>query len=398
MNSDFLSEDEYLRNRLVRVFQSPIHERYDGLLNRISCSLGLSRDTEESNTEFISRIIYSAIGHLAMASLYDPLKPKSDIEDTKVIPEGTVSIVHFKRRIQRLYHCFRSMYPEIRQVFYYDQIINDKDGGERLAKEMLLCSYRAGAVYHCPHRLASPMAIGSKPEEQDSDVVLIRGGAQFKSVFRSGLGPYVRGNPPGKRRRRKLSSMFALGRVPLIDYWEQLINDYPLKSPSDLSGGDYSYLNLGNKGRYRDGYYTGRMDKSGKISLMRRRKGDGYTYHLYRFRDERIEKSKQLDECYVLDGEHRRAANGCLAARGILPAIKFFPSSELVWIEIDYLPPSAEKNLIQFYSWPQVFEVDEKYGTSSPFHRVMARPVFEVIRKALEPIGFVFIPLSERPT
>ncbi|MBQ6618975.1 MAG: hypothetical protein IJH68_02365 [Thermoguttaceae bacterium] len=375
---------------------SDILSRYNGLLSQIAISLGLTKASEETMKGFSSRILYSAIGHLAMASLFDPSKPTRNDDMARTVPKRTVSVVHFKRRIKQLYHSYLVMYPEIRPVFF-DQIIDEKDGGELLAKEMLLSSYRAGAVYHYPHRLASPTAIGSKPEEQDSDVVLIRGGAQFKSVFRSGLGPYVRGNPPGKRRRRKLSSMFALGRVPLVDYWEQLIHDYSLKPSSDISGGDYTYLNLENKGRYRDWYYTGKIDKSGKISLMRRRKSDGYDYYLYRYRDERIEKSKQLDECYVMNGEHRRAANGCLAARGALPAIKYFPSSELVWLEIDYLPPPAEKNLIQYYSWPQVFEVEEKYGTSSPYHRVMAKPVFEVILKALEPIGFVFTPLSERP-
>lgn len=377
--------------------------RYNNLLKVMARSLGLERafDGNETFEEFSLRVLYSAIGHLAMASLFDPSKPPRSGESGNPVPKRTVSVVHFKQRIKRLYHSYMAMYPEIRSEFYSEGR-EGRDGAELLAWEILDLSIRVGAVYHRPHRLASPAVCGTKTTEQNSKAVLIRGGTPFRSIYRSGLGAYQKsGNYPGKRRLEP-AAMFALGRMPLIDHWRQLVRDFPPKFPLEPSEGDCSYLNRGTKGHFMGGYYTDKIDKSGHISLLRRKiLGGQYDYHLYRFHNDRIEISSSLAERYVEKGEHRRAANSCLAACGTLPAVSYYSSSKLVWLELGYLLPPAEQNLLLFYSWPAIFKVDEtkrgKYWKSNPFHRTMARPVFEVIRKALEPIGFTFTPLSKRP-
>ena len=76
--------------------------RYNGLLSKIAKELNIVKGNEESDFSFKTRIIYSAIGHVTYASLFDSMDDGQPI-----------SIVHFKNRCKNLFTSYRAIYPEI---------------------------------------------------------------------------------------------------------------------------------------------------------------------------------------------------------------------------------------------------------------------------------------------
>ena len=75
------------------------------LLNEIGQKLNIKRGVSEEKELWRQRIIYSAIGIMALVSLWD-------MED-----EEPISITHFKHRIKRQIYAYQELYPEIMQRF-----------------------------------------------------------------------------------------------------------------------------------------------------------------------------------------------------------------------------------------------------------------------------------------
>ena len=65
-------------------------KKYDSLLCRISDEMNILQGASESQDSWKARVIYSALGHMAIASLHDIQEDGSP-----------VSITHFKRRVDK---------------------------------------------------------------------------------------------------------------------------------------------------------------------------------------------------------------------------------------------------------------------------------------------------------
>ena len=83
-------------------------------------------------------------------------------------------------------------------------------------------------------------------------------------------------------------------------------------------------------------------------------------------------------------GSYRTISNACLHHYRELPPTKFQIDGPIIYLQIQYLYPPAEQNLIRLYSWPD-FE-SHQYT----FRRVMDANVFNDIKAALEKTGYMF--------
>ena len=72
-------------------------KKYNNLLINASNEYSISKGKHEGEVNYKTRLIYSIIGRMAIASLWD--MPES----------GDVSIVHVKNRIKELLKCYRHM-------------------------------------------------------------------------------------------------------------------------------------------------------------------------------------------------------------------------------------------------------------------------------------------------
>ena len=70
--------------------------QYNGLLSAVARQYGILRGTNEEESEWKTRLIYSICGMMAYASLWDD-------------SEETVSIIHLKRKVKNILSNYKSI-------------------------------------------------------------------------------------------------------------------------------------------------------------------------------------------------------------------------------------------------------------------------------------------------
>ena len=85
-------------------------DRYDGLLRKISDEYDIRQGQTENESMWKARTVYSLLGQMGLSSLYDEY------------PEETVSITHFKSRIETIMKTYLELYPnDLGSVFLADE-------------------------------------------------------------------------------------------------------------------------------------------------------------------------------------------------------------------------------------------------------------------------------------
>lgn len=76
-------------------------KKYNGLICEIADEFHILKGKEETEEVWKCRVIYSLLGRMGYASLWDT------VDDLK-----SVSTVHFKRRIRTILEIYMEMYPD----------------------------------------------------------------------------------------------------------------------------------------------------------------------------------------------------------------------------------------------------------------------------------------------
>ena len=318
------------------------------LIGDISAELSIARGHEESSLSWESRVVYSAIGNLAVASLYD------------VQEDGApVSVQHFKARVDELRESYLSVFPELSTA----AILKPEISGE-IYSIML----NAGCIYHSPNRITASAFSSARV----CGVEFIRGAPAGLKVCTSGLGNYLLIDEADNKS--SIASMFGLQRNTLDEYFAALADgiEFDGKAPATAE-----YLRT--KPPFTNGYFCGEPGKDSRISMMRTGFPGSYLYYLYRFEQGKI-FAGQIPAWMTDNYEYRIISNSILNARGTLPPSIFRVDGDIVLLRLRYLYPPAELNLLRLYSWPE-----------NLFSYTLSRPVFMAIKQELERIGYILI-------
>lgn len=342
--------------------------RYGNLLERVASDLHIQKGQRETEQDYLRQVIYSAVGRMAAASLWDTLEDSSE-----------VSVTHLKGRTRRQIQAFTALYPEWRSLLQGERF---DENVASIVEEIYDVYLKAGWFYHTPYRLVpcAPCccAVGS--------VRFCRGLALGQRQFVSGLGTFQLEESESDQNVT-IEDMFWLSTDTLVEPWRQLTEDaqwIPLQNDANIE-----YLNL--KPPFR-GYWVSAPDK--EITSLCKISTKGVPmYALYRMQSNRISYSpipewKLLDPVFTGNEKHtnyRLFSNSLLANLGILPSTRFCIDGEIVTLRVGYWMPPREMNLVKLYSWPASF-----YSPASPFRRVMDKTVFLAIKTILERIGFSF--------
>lgn len=330
--------------------------KYNGLLKSIAKELNILQGKEESILSLKSRIIYSAIGHVTYASLFD-----------RVDNEQAISIVHFKRRCKDLVKAYQSMYPEIITTWE----ISDDDFSDMLYDLF----YETGNIYHSPNRI-SP-AIFRKTV--CNNIVFLRGISITQKTYRSGWGSYCTRRSTDSQDDA-LMPMFNISRDNLLKRWTDVINKAhwtQMSFPRDIE-----YLRINPP--FTDGYFTNSFNYENTITLARIGFAGQQAYYLCRRNNGNLEYSP-LEDWLTADMKYINLANGCLAYYGKLPKIYTCDDGNNVIVELSYWLPPAEQNLFELYSWPYYMN---KNNLSFKFKRIFPSKVFDVFRELFVKIGY----------
>ena len=329
---------------------------YGGLLSSISKELNIQKGNNEKEPEWMARVIYSAIGQMSLASLFDVQEDNAPI-----------SITHFKRRVENLFRCYLSMFPDTRPIF--------STTAEELSDEIYNIYVQAGCIYHSPNRItSSAFRAGANRNTQ-----FVRGSSLNRPVFRSGLGAYLPVND--SKACDSITSVYGISSEPLSDQWRHLTQLITWSSTAFTSKVEY----LRMEPPFSRGYFKDQPDKSGEISLLRTGFPGAYFYFFYRFSDGEIITS-QIPTWLVENHEYRRISNCCLNAIGSLPPSRYHMDGEVVNLRVQYLFPPAEQNMLCLYSWPKSY-----VSPFSGFNLILSKPAFLAIKAEYEKIGFQFV-------
>lgn len=324
------------------------------LICTIAKDLQIYIDSDESQEQWGCRVLYSALGHNALTSLWD-------LEEN----QSSISIVHFKRIIERNFRAYKILYPQIASVFSVN--------AEVLANEVYEIYQSTGFMYHSPNRITPS---GYSKTVKDG-ILFHRGLAPGNITAMSGLGFY------GISKRREnsqsgINEMFCLPRQTLSEALKNLLNAAEWKPDNIQTTKEYLRLTP----PFSHGYWKESPDTTGEKSLFRVGTPGEYTYYLYYYQESRSYVS-QLPDWLTAGYEYRNVSNWILAGINRLPAIEYRKEKELVKVKINYLLPPKEMSMLKLYSWPQTFR-----RFPSDFNRVFAKALFPAIKDCLEQIGY----------
>lgn len=333
--------------------------KYNDLLSKIFKEMNIRKGSTESENNWKARIVYSAIGQMALASLHDVQEDSDD---------GQVSITHFKRRIENLYDSYLSMYPELKSFFMIE--------ADELSQNIYDIFLNAGCIYHSPNRITASIY----QVVESGQVLFIRGSALNQRVFRSGLGAYL----PSRNISSSINvaKMFGLQEVTLLDYWKSVVSKISWSESRFTAKVEY----LRTESPFNEKYFKDYPDKDGRISLLRTGMPGSYIYFFYKFCDDTL-LNMQVPSWLTDNYGYRLLSNSCLHFLGCLPPATYQVYQDIVLLRLGYLYPPAELNLIRLYSWPERFN-------KSPFDQfayILALPVFISIKGELERLGYKFV-------
>lgn len=330
--------------------------KYDSLIAKIGNEYNIKKGKTELINDWKVRIIYSLLGRMAAASLFDDI-------DGEII-----SIIHMKNRISSVFDSYREMYPEL-------SLPKEADN---LADEIYDIFSHTGIFYHMPNRIVA----ASKTEDIVNNIIFTRGYELSIRQEISGLGTYLKLDDI--THTQPYRNIFHLDMTYLKDRWQLWTEDVEWREFK--VEGDIEYLRINPPFLCGYGYWVNKPNTDGRISLLRAGFKGNKLYYLYTVNQDRNILVSQLPAWLVENYNYRSLANACLYYKGVLPPVSFRYDGDIVYFKFGYLPPPAELYLWKLYSWPTSI-----LNLPKDFSRICTRCVFDNIVELMKMQGYEFI-------
>ena len=316
------------------------------LLQNAAEEMNIICGENEEKDNWAGRVIYSAIGRMAYASLWD----NSD-------DQAGLSKVYFDSRIKSLCERWSDTFPEA--------VFNAKILSEEYCDVISDQYLHTGIINNLPYRIWPSRELICSGRKFN----LIRSPKLSRSVYYSGLGAYSdhinNDELPG------IYEVYGIDQHHISEYAEHYLKKAVFHKMQ--YEGYTEYLRLRPPFKY--GYWKTEIDKSGIISLLR------------------IKSEYEGGDCLVseipcwLTENHmyRELSVSLLDKYASLPVIEYERDGAIVFVHQKYLLPPKELYLLLLYSWPQVLS-----NINSRFNRVMSLECFEEIKAVLIGKGYCF--------
>lgn len=327
-------------------------KKYNYLLEKSSEKLNILCGNTETELSYKSRLLYSMLGRMAYASLWDTEEEQEFI-----------SLIHFTRRIETLLYSYTEMYPEIKYSFPEDS--------KKISEDIRRLFQNTGQFYHSPNKIST--AAYRKAEIHQT--VFLRGASLSESVCISGLGMYQMTEHVSDDIRQ-VNEMFRLSDSP-AEYWNQTVQNAKWHEMQTEQLLEY----LCTEPPFRRGYWVQKPDKE-MISLARTADMQNRLYYLYQLQEDKLLVS-QLPVWMTANDQYRLLSNGCLMQMQKLPELSFHEDGEIIRISLRYLLPPAEQNFLELYSWPENY-----LNLPRHFQRICSKAIFPSIKLIFEKNGY----------
>lgn len=333
-------------------------KNYGGLLDIIAKDCNITKGFKEADEIWKQRIIYSAIGRLALASVYDLQ------EDDASAPQS-VSIKHMKNRIKDVCEMYSYLYPEILSEWNADN----------LSDEMYELYTNAGYFYHVNYRVVPAMDVCATCFY----IKYMRGSCFATGIKMSGLGMYMDSSEAGDVN--EIKGMFGLEETTLDVLWKKVISGRAWRIGRE---NDVEYMRV--RPPFTKGYWEKRIPIKDGISILRTCNDGRNLYYLYKLEDGNV-YVRQLPDWMVVQKRYRVFMNACLKQYSTLPKINYVDYGDVVYVNFQYLLPYRELHFCKLFSWPQFFRGDK---IQDDFNRIFSKNVFKSLKSILMKQGYSF--------
>lgn len=328
----------------------------NNLIPQIAHEYGIKQGVNESSDKWKMRIVYSMLGQMACASMYDT------VDD-----DQPISVVHLKSRIHDLLSSYVTIFPDLQTQF-------DQDSA-KLCDEIYSIFLSCGYIYHSAYRIAPAHYADSRKGQ----ILFTRGTASGDKHCVSGLGTFTKANET-EAGRLSPQCMFQLPEHTLTELYSHFIKQAKWAELNTTEPIEY----LRTDPPFSRGYWQNKESKVNGIQLARTGSNGNRTYYLYKVDGSTILFS-QLP-AWLTDGpEYRRVSNSILAKLGTLPPFLYSVDGPITALIIQYLPAEEELSFLKLYSWPTTC-----VGLPHDFTRIFDTDVFFAIKEVLESIGYQF--------
>ena len=322
-------------------------------LDIIAKELNIGKDKSEKDVEWYRRVVYSAVGRMALATLWN--------ENDK----GEISVRSLKRTTYELLKAYESIVPEINSTSNYGECT------VMLCDSILSTMESAGFFYH----RADYYRISKTKNIKMGEVNFCRGIYATESCYMSGLGAYTK----VANAEENEGTFLSLEKPQFV--LQKLIESASRKE-CDFEKEKVEYLKM--EGPFEKGYWTGQPNFQFQYSLARINERDAFlqTYYLVRNTSDGM-KAAELPTWVSEDRNYTVLSTALLQYYQQMPHVIIKHGEEIAKIEIEYrLHPDVE-NLILAYSWPQRYD-----GENGPFSRIIPKSLSGTFKKILVDTGY----------
>lgn len=322
-------------------------------LKQIASDINVIRDGSESEIAWLRRVIYSICGRMMLASLWD------DRSDT-----GLVSIRHVKQRGMDILNAYQLAYPEIISENNFGVCNND------IVERIYNLFLETGQVYHKrnyvrPSTYKSLSAFG---------ISFLSGMYATDDYYLSGVGPYSYNTIDYANERLSFSHP---SMKKMLSGFVKKASWYRFADDTE----NYEFLRTIPP--FTRGYWRGDIDRTDDVTLLRYKSNGGLKqYYLCKYHNSELMIS-DLPMWLNAGRNHVLLSIALLKEYGVLPSACMTRKNTLTLVEVPYRMPPEEENLLNAYSWPVVFD-----GEDRSFKRVIAEPLHDAIKELLINVGF----------
>lgn len=319
--------------------------------------LHISKGTNESDSSWNFRVLYSAIALNMLASLYD----YDEDSEQSFGNEQLVSMQHVRNRGIELIESYRDLYRTAMAQLYLPS--------EELAESIRDIYMQTGYMLHKTNYLTAPTAVCAKYV----DIYFLRGTSPWNVEYMSGLGCYS--YSVTDIRIEDVWRMFRIENIEIGVWWKQFLHDCQWRESNELPTG-VEYINYTRKNG--EPYWLPNTPKSG-LSMYRDKSIGEKKYGLLQVEGGQI-LTCALPAWQVDNKEYLRISLALQNSAAKNPTVLIKSASSISYIQFSYLLPPCEQNFLELFSWPS--------EGMSRWKRTVAMELLPIFKQLFKTLGY----------
>lgn len=326
-------------------------QRVERLVSEIAADLQMERDSHEKMSYWYGRVAYSALGRIALVSLWDVIDDQAD----------SISTDYFRQNIEK-------------HVGAFNHLLGLNFYGKKVSSDLLKVYLQGGLMYQKGDRLVPSM----EKKVNYQNVELVRTPVLNKKLKMSGLGLYQNIKAGTSKEIDPVMKFLGITSSSLQDVYQDLVDraDWHLLDQQNIQKIRFLDDNSQQKKWIRTA--NEQKNSSQNFSILWNSESD---YWLYFIEDEKLYVSHLQLSLY--NNSEQKIVDSIMQHDDSLPKIKYVINEKFAKVKLMQKLPPREQLFFNMYSWQSTSMLENKQGT-------MTLEIFLVFHKMMKHLGYKF--------